>query len=202
MPNTVAELDSPRHPPRCVKTTLRIQLVLARYNSDPKLPPVTLQAYHDFLIAHISDEYPSALAYFANLGSHPFNLYRIVSFHQLHDLFLDIILHFCDLTHNFIRHSDALPRSRSMKVINGRFIVLTTYAKVGFKSSFRSTTDYAQICISCGIRRESVSFLFVTLMGVWMGLPDEEKLLKTTYEFINTFMCSPYSNIKQQRLWR
>lgn len=84
--NITAQFCRSRHRPCVSSITVSIQLCLALHAVYCNISTLELATIRRYFIAYISHEYPPPLSCFAVLGSHPWNLYRIISFHKIaHD---------------------------------------------------------------------------------------------------------------------
>lgn len=68
------------HQHRDVLSTVRSQLKMARHVSKPGLSPSEVSICRRWLVLHSAQKPPPVLLDFADLGSHPFNLYKVISF--------------------------------------------------------------------------------------------------------------------------
>lgn len=190
--NTNMELSRTCHPRRSVSRTVRYQLSIAQHNRTQNLDSATLSARRRYLMEHSAHEYPPSLASFAGLGSPPHSLYHIVSYDKLHVLDLGLTRQFCDLAHEVIRSSNNLPLTRLMTIVNNRFSDLPPSARLASHRPFRTSKQETQAGLSGKIRRDSVPFLWLCLLGVSTNYPDDDKLVQCALQLnaVNAFLCS------------
>lgn len=176
--NTHGQLSMVRLPERDPITTVRFQLLLAVHNTKRNLRPLEVLTARRHLIRYSSHDLPPCLSCFAGLGSRPCNLYRVVSFDKLHVSDLGIIRQFCDLSNTVLAKTSQLPLSRTMSIVNLRFSTLPPSCRLSSHRPFRMSQHESQAGITGKIRRLSLPFIWVCLMGIPAGPPDEDRLLQ------------------------
>lgn len=129
---------------------------------------------------------------FACLRSYTCNLYRIVSFHKLHVLDLGIMQKFFDLTNTLLHRASTLHLSRMMAISNARYSCLPQSALLSSHPPFLSNQQDSQAGISGKIRRQSVAFLWVCVMGLADINPEDDILLQCALrlDFVNDILCT------------
>lgn len=193
--NTDAQMSIARHPERDPTLTVRHQLRVASHHMHHNMDNVQLASSRRHLIAFSAHEFPPALSSFAGLGSTPCNLYRIVSFDKLHVVNMGITRQFCDLMHGVLQEASSLPLSRIMSIANERFLSLPRSAHLSSHLPFQTTQQGSQAGISGKIRRESVPFLWVCLMGLSNCEPDSDRLMQCALQldYIISMLCTRFS---------
>lgn len=104
-------------------------------------------------------------------------LCRIVSFDKLQVVDIGITRNLCELTDCVLQQAPILPLSRVMSNANEKFISLPQSSRLSSYRPFRTMQQESHAAISEKIRRESVNFLRVYLMGLSNCDPDSDRLL-------------------------
>lgn len=89
--NTTVQRSMALHEPRNVSLKIYRQLSVAKNKQKRNLDRTILSSSRKFLITKSAHEWPPALECFAGLLSHPYNLYRMISFDKLDLMDLGII---------------------------------------------------------------------------------------------------------------
>lgn len=142
--NTPDQLSNYMLEQQDVLLTINHQLLVADHNKQRHLEPNILSSSRRFHISNSAHEFSPAVTFFAVSGSHPNNLYRIISFDKLHVLDLGIIRQYCDLTNSIIQRNYNLPLSRLPSILNDRYIDLPTLAHLPYNHPFRSSKEDGQ----------------------------------------------------------
>lgn len=85
------------------------------------------------------------------------------------------------------------PLSRLIATENTRYNSLPPSERLCSHRPFRLNSGGTQACISAKIRRESVKFVWVSLMGLTDDLPDDDNLVRAAVELdvVNNLICTP-----------
>lgn len=168
-------------------------MAVSLHNLHLHLTAAQLAESRRHLVVHSAHDFPPALSCFAGLGFAPCNVYRVVSFDKLHVMDLGIIRQFCDMTKSFLQRASSLPLSRLMSIAKDRYFSLPYSAGLFLHRPFRSTQQDSQAGISGNIRRESVPFLWVCIMGLADFIPDPDPLLQCALrlDVVNDVLCTP-----------
>lgn len=97
------------------------------------------------------------------------------------------------MTKSFLQRASSLPLSRLMSIAKDRYFSLPYSAGLFLHRPFRSTQQDSQAGISGNIRRESVPFLWVCIMGLADFIPDPDPLLQCALrlDVVNDVLCTP-----------
>ena len=191
--NSAGERSTRSFPKRSPSKTVGCQLSLGVHATCRHLDAREVKAARDHLINHSAHEYPPALAGFAGLGSSPFHLYTAVSFDKLHVLDLGLTRLYCDHTNSVIRRISDLPVSRAISIANNRYSALPPSARLSAHQPFRYADKDSQAGISAKIRRYSVPFLWICVIGLSSLPPDDDPLVQCALKLnvVNEFLCTP-----------
>lgn len=190
--NRTDQLSTDGHNPRNVFHTVASQLTLAHHDLSPSLPPSTTAPLRRQLLLLSAHPYPSAISPFAGLGSPPFNLSRVVSFDKLHVFDIGIIRQYCDLVNTDIKDHTTCSLTRTMGILNDRYLSLPPFALLPAHVPFHTSLKDNQTAISGKIRRHTVPFLWHCVMGVTRHTPDTDPLIQTALQLdkVNNFLCN------------
>ena len=158
-----------------------MQLIAGRNLRETAVDRARVKEAHEYLRIHSAKHYPPSLAAFPGLGSAPFCLYRCISFDRLHVLDTGIIRDIHDNMHIISDRQD-LPTSRLIGLLNDRYIQLA--GKYGLRKMriFRQSPNARQAGMTGLVRRQSLPFMWVCLMGVTHAVPDEDPVLRCIME--------------------
>lgn len=165
----------------------------------------SLAASRAHIIAHSAHDFPPVFASFAGIGSMPFNLYRIIYFDKLHVMDLGVIRLFCDMCHILLQKASRSSLTRTMATANSRYRSLPPAARLSSHYPFKTTTSDSQAGMSGKIRRQSVPFLWVCIMGLAACTPDDDKILQLALhlDVVNNFLCDVrYRTADEIRVWQ
>lgn len=137
-----------------------------------------LTSSREHLISFSAHDISPLFAAFAGLSSSPFQLCRTVSFDKLHAVDLGVNRLFCDMSNSFLQRTSRLPFSRIIYTANNRSDKLPRSARLSSHHPFGATTAESQAGISSKIRRQSVPFLWICLMGLSDQPTDSDGLVQ------------------------
>lgn len=124
------------------------------------IPHQKFQNPRRILIDSSAHDLPSSLAFYANLGYHPYNLYRLISFYKLHVLDLGLVKIFYYLTNTFIQKHSSSPISKLITIFNTRYNAAPPQFNLSSHGPFQLNNNDSQVGISGKICRQTVLFNF------------------------------------------
>ena len=175
--NRAAELRDDVFPCRDVSRTLRMQLVAARNNRETPIDRRALREADLYLRRHSAKPFPTSIAAFPGLGSEPFFLYRCISFDRIHVEDSGIIRDVQEHIHKFAYVHD-LPAYRYVGNLNVRYMDIAKLFGLRRMRLFHPGGNAQQAGMTGLVRRQSLPFMWVCLMGVCDDEPDEDPVLQ------------------------
>ena len=175
--NTATELYPQLHPPRDVSKTVSMQLIAAINKRETHEDREQVKQAQDYLRRHSAKSYPPSLAAFPGMGSPPFCLYRAISFDRLHVLDIGIIREIHDHMYT-ISTRQHLPCARFIGLLNDRYMDLASRNGLRRVRIFRENATTKQAGMTGLIRRQSLPFLWLCVIGLTDPDPDNDMVLQ------------------------
>ena len=146
----------------------------------------------EYLTAVSAQLYYSALAAMPGVGSPPYRLYSTVAFDLLHVMDLGIARiipeKVCEILAR-TEYKDHGSKSSLIGTLNQRFIDLPAGALVTRKAVFLQKTSEVQAGMTGYLRRMSVPFLWVVLLGIHPRKePDQDLLIQSALQLNHVYM--------------
>lgn len=190
--NGMAHTSIRSYPERNPVATVHHQLLLAQHRRDgTDVSSALLAEARQHTISHSAHEYPPVYACFAGLGSMPYYLYRVISFDKLHVMDLGVTRLICDVCNTLLQWASRSPLTRLIATGNNSYTSMPASARLSNHFPFKTLTNDSQAGMCGKIRRLSVPFLWVCLMGLANVPPDNDDIVQLALhlDVVNNFLC-------------
>lgn len=131
---------------------------------------------HTLLLQSAHDT-PPALAAFAELGSYPFNVYKIIAYDKLNVFDLGLKRLFCDMTNDCLRHHSSLSLTKLIFAVNDRFVGIPPFARLPSYKPFKNSKYDSQSGLSGKMLRQTAPFLWFCLVSITDKPTDDDPIV-------------------------